>query len=232
MAALQVIDIFDTTTGKVNQLPPGQQAAGYTTGAGVAWTPAQFAAHTTPFPAVRIDQDSHAADPTADLLDVETGAATVPEIPGWLTLARASFNAVRRPGQRWPGIYCGLSNLDRAIAACNSAGLTGVPFAIPELTNRTDAVTKVSTATGPFPRIWQQYKFAVPFDSGIVSVDWLKNVSRIVPPVIPTIPPGQWKNPNEWTWKAVAMIGQGLDGKLHVFSYDPATGKWTGPLKL
>lgn len=229
--AISVIDIFDATTRNVASLPPGHQVAGYTTGTGIRWTPDQFNAHTTPFPAVRIDQDAGAADPTADVLDVERGAATVAEIPGWLTLARASFHTAMRPGQRWPAIYCSIGTLNDAIAACQKAGIHDAPFAIAELTNRTDAVGKVSTAAGPFPRIWHQYAFGQAFDSGIVSVDWLKNVSGKVA-VTPQVPPGQWKDPKSWSWAAVGILGVGLNGELYAFTYDPATGKWTGPIHV
>jgi hypothetical protein len=227
---LSVIDIYDTTTDNVSDLPAGQQVAGYTTGRGIAWTPAQFAAHIKPYPAVRIDQDAGAADPTADILDVENGAATVPEIPGWLILARASFNGAHRPGQRWPGIYCSLGSLNAAIAACNTAGLSNVPFAIAELTNRADAVVNVSTATGSFPRIWQQYKFGSAYDSGIASVDWLKEVSGMPP--TPQVPPGQWNAPKSWSWQCVVITGLGLNGELYQFTYNPKTGTWTGPVKI
>jgi len=178
--ATAVIDIYDGTTADASSLPPGEQAAGYTTGTGIAWSPEQFAAHNTPFPAVRIDQDTGASDPTADLLDVETNAANVGEIVRWITQARASFNTAKRPGQRWPGIYIGLGNLDAAVADLKAAGITDVPFGIPDLTNRADAVTKVSTATGPYWRAWQQYLFGQNFDSGIVSVPWLTKVSGAV----------------------------------------------------
>jgi hypothetical protein len=229
-----VIDIFDTTTVNVPSLPVNQQAAGYTTGsADIKWTPAQFAAHTTPFSAVRIDQDSGASDPTADILDVENGAATVVEIPHWLTLARESFNNGHRLGQRWPGIYCNLGTLDSAINVCILNGLSNVPFAIADLTNRADAAAKVSAATGPFPRVWQQYQFGTQFDSGMVSVDWLKKVSTVMPPA-PTIqsPPGQWNDPKSWSWQCVVITGLGMNGEVYQFTFNPKTGNWTGPVKL
>jgi hypothetical protein len=174
---IPVIDIYDTTTMLVDKLPPTQQAAGYTTGVGIAWTTAQFAAHARPYPAVRIDQSLAATDPTADILDVESGAATVADVAPWLIKARESYSGNARPGQRWPGIYCTLSNLDTVIASLTAAGITSCPFAIPDLTTRADAVTKVSTATGNFPRVWQQWAFGASYDSGIVSVPWLTTVS-------------------------------------------------------
>lgn len=190
--AIPILDMYDTTQDKVSQLPAGQQSAGYTTGSvSVKWTPAQFAAHVNPTPAVRIDQDSGASDPTADILDVENGAATVSEIVRWIQLARQSFNAGTRLGQRWPGVYCSLNTLNAAVAVLTNANLSNVPFGIAELTNRQDAVTKVSTATGPFPRIWQQYAFGGNFDSGIVSLPWLQHVS---------VKPVQHITQDQWRW--------------------------------
>lgn len=189
---IQVTDMFDTTGDKVSHLPANTQVAGYTTGpVNIRWTTAQFAAHTTPTPAVRIDQDSGASDPTADILDVENGAATVSEIPTWIQLARDSFNKVKRPGQRWPGVYCSLNTLDSAVQMLSQHGINNVPFGIAELTNKADATTKVSSATGPFPRVWQQYAFGSNFDSGIVSVPWLANVSAL--PTTKTIQQDQWR---------------------------------------
>lgn len=190
--AITVLDMYDTTGDKVSQLPAGHQVAGYTTGsAGVKWTPAQFAAFTNPTPAVRIDQDSSAADPTADILDVENGAATVAEIPHWITLARQSFNSGMRLGQRWPGVYCATGTLTAAVNILTQNNLTNVPFGIADLTNRTDAITKVSTATGPYPRVWQQYAFGGSYDSGIVALPWLQNVS---------VKPVQHITQDQWRW--------------------------------
>lgn len=214
---VDVIDMYDATTLDVSTLPVGQQAAGYTTGVDVAWTEAQFAAHTSPYPAVRIDQDTGAKDYTADILDVETNAANLTEIVRWITNARVSFNDGTRPGQRWPGIYCGLNNLDQAVANLTAANITDVPFGIPDLTNRADAVTKVSTATGPYYRVWQQYLFGNTYDSGIVSVPWLTKVSTTMtdptPPKVPasfSIPgvPGNWK-----VNSPVVITGLGPEGE-------------------
>src|SRR5262249_43919060 len=35
----------------------------------------------------------------------------------------------------------------------------------------------------------------------------------VTTPAQPPVPPGQWKNPDEWTWKDAYMTGVGLDGK-------------------
>ncbi len=216
--AIAVIDMYDTIGKNVNLLPAGQQAAGYATGSGdVPWSEAQFLAHGTPHAAVRIDQDTGASDPQADMLDVETNAANLGEIVRWLGEARASFKAATRPGQRWPGIYVGLGNLNQAVANLTSAGITDVPFGIPDLTNHADATAKVSEATGNYYRVWQQYAFGSSYDSGVVSVPWLERVStKVSTPVPPTgsagftIPgiPGVWK-----AGSPVVISGLGPEGE-------------------
>jgi len=40
----------------------------------------------------------------------------------------------------------------------------------------------------------------------------------------PPVPPGQWKNPDEWTWKDAYQLGIGLDGEFHVFHLE--NGAW------
>lgn len=47
-----------------------------------------------------------------------------------------------------------------------------------------------------------------------------------VNPVVATPPPGQWHNPDAWTWKDVIVSGVGLDGNLYTFAYDPTTNLW------
>jgi hypothetical protein len=44
--------------------------------------------------------------------------------------------------------------------------------------------------------------------------------------VTPTVPPGQWANPNAWTWETATLAGQGLDHKPHTFAYNATTGGW------
>ena len=35
----------------------------------------------------------------------------------------------------------------------------------------------------------------------------------------PAPPPGQWDNPEAWTWQSAVTAGTGLDGKLHMFHF-------------
>lgn len=181
----------DATGGNSNQIPVGTQAVGYTTGPNVAWTTAEFAAHVTPYPAIRIDQDPNATDYTADILDVEAQAATVPEIVNWITKARANYAAHVRPEQRWPGIYCQVSNLNSAVAALESAGLTNVPFWLTEPgTALSTATTAVATATGSYPLIGVQYEFGTVVDYDVFSETWVKTMTGVKPVDPPAVQTG------------------------------------------
>ena len=116
--------VFDATHDNVGALPAGAQVAGYSTGTGthIKWTDADFAAHPG---AVRIDQDPAASDPTADVLDIEAGAATPASAPGWVTRALASRASQARPGQRSPPL-CQTRLRHRSEAnLCTEQGETG-----------------------------------------------------------------------------------------------------------
>ncbi len=115
------VPVYDAVRVNIAQLPPGY-AAGYSTGTGIVpWTAADWAAHPG---AVRIDQDPAASDPTADILDVEAGAATFADCPGWYKRALADYRSAARPGQRAPAIYASLSNLPAVANALISGGVT------------------------------------------------------------------------------------------------------------
>jgi hypothetical protein len=114
---------YDAITVNVGGLPAGQRAGYDTGGSIIAWTPAQWAANPG---AVHIDQDGSASVPTSDILDVESGAATIGDIPSWLKRASAAFSANSRPGQRWPCVYTMGSNLAAATSAIESSGVPGV----------------------------------------------------------------------------------------------------------
>lgn len=77
--------MLDATHGAVPNIPlTTTKIAGYVTGSGgIAW----IASDWQRFPhagLVRIDQDAAASVPSADVLDVENGAATPSETPGWV----------------------------------------------------------------------------------------------------------------------------------------------------
>lgn len=178
---IETIFAYDATTGNEHLLPTDVQAGGYDTGGGIAWTPAQFARHIQPYPAYHYDQDPNAADPLADFLDVEAGAAREDEIVNWILRARACFMQNKRPGQRWPGLYMSENNVPGAVVILHSAGLVNVPFAVANYNiSQAEAVRRVSNATGPYPAVLYQFtdqELGGAADGNIVSVPWLTNVS-------------------------------------------------------
>ena len=181
-----VIDCTGANLAAVNP-PAGVLMAGYITGSGaVPWTGAQFTAHPG---AIRIDQSpvNTALDETADLLDVENGAATLADLPQWVHDAWYSFNTRKRPGQREPAIYSFQSNLTPIANTLVTAGITsGVNLFLSKPMPRTEAEQLVTTASGPFPIVGVQYAFEPLLDVSLVSTAWLSNVSKKQLPPMPT----------------------------------------------
>lgn len=164
---------FDCIRANIGSAPAGL-LAGYTTGSpDIRWTAADWAAHPG---AVRIDQDAAASDGTADVLDVEAGAATVAEVPGWSKRALASYHAGTRPGQRRPLIYMSQVNVTPVAnvltAAAMADGSVGLFIADWDLT-QAQAVAEVLAASGPFPVSGLQFKNAGLFDIDVFSSAWL-----------------------------------------------------------
>lgn len=153
---------YDATGLNERVIPLTAQAAGYDTGSGnVPWTAAQFARHTTPYPAIHIDQDPNAIDATADFLDVEAFAATVGEVVGWIGRARDAFDSGKRRGQRWPGIYCSMSLINTVVGALHAARVVSVPFWIANYGYSSAAaqayVAAPSNATADYPTVGFQH---------------------------------------------------------------------------
>jgi len=171
-----VVQGWDATGANLDSAPPGQGAT-YTTGSGgVAATAAQLAARPG---IVRICQDAGATDTTADVLDVESGAATIADVATWLPAARASFNAGTRPSQREPAIYVDQSNLT-ALADTYPADspLCPIPIWVARW-GRTpaEAAADIANPSGPYPLIAEQFANGALWDSDAWSADWLANVS-------------------------------------------------------
>ncbi|HEY1700810.1 MAG TPA: hypothetical protein VGG75_13955 [Trebonia sp.] len=175
---------FDATHLFIGQLPRGSQACGYDTGSnGVAWTAADWAAHPG---AVHIDQDVHASDFTADVLDCEKGAVPVGSglIPLWAESAQHNFRLAVRPGQRMPAIYCSASNVTANVNALVRGGIKGgvglwvASWGI----GQNAAVADVLAGTGPFPVIGVQFSDLGDIDADVFSDAWLANTSRVPVP--------------------------------------------------
>lgn len=186
---------YDATRVEAPSLPRGAQIyAGYSTGSGdVPWTAALFAQYATALgPCLRIDQDPSASDPTADYLDVESGAATVADCPGWANRALADFRAVARRGQRTPAIYMSAGNVTAVVNSLIGGGVTsgvGLVVANWSITQAT-AITDVLAAAGPFPVVGVQFSDPGPYDVNIFSRNWLLNQAGGVqpPPAPPAVP--------------------------------------------
>jgi hypothetical protein len=169
--------VDDVTRALIGSAPAGATLAGYTTGSGgIAWGAADWAAHPT---AIRIDQDWQATDTTADVLDVEGGAATPPECGPWAIKARANFAANKRPGQRLPAIYCSLSQVNTIVTAMRAGGVTGgVGLWIADWMNSAAlAEGMIGTTYGGFKVIGVQYRNAGNYDMDVFDTGWFANRS-------------------------------------------------------
>lgn len=218
-----VVPVLDATHAGIGALPRGAQAAGYTTGsADIRWTAADWASHPG---AVRIDQDASATDHTADVLDVENGAAIPAECPGWYRAALASYEAGRRPGQRHPAIYCSLFTLPAVANALVSAGITSGPGLWLANWNLSEAGAAALVTYGsatPFPVTGVQYSDqggGGAYDLSVFSSAWLAAVSAGVP-VKPPAPAPLSDVPPVFPYPAGHYLG--------VASADPAchSGYW------
>jgi len=178
---------FDVTHLYISHAPRGV-LAGYTTGSSsICWTSSDWAAHPG---AVHIDQDSRASDGTADVLDVEAGAATPQECADWAKRALAAFKAGKRPGQRMPAIYMSAFQVPAVVNALIAGGVTsgvGLWVANWNLTDA-EAVAAVKAAAGPFPIIGIQYDNAGLYDKDEFATAWLNHVSGTPVPTPPPTP--------------------------------------------
>ena len=228
-----VIDGADATGSNLASLPAGFAVlAGYSTGSdGVPWTAEQWAQHPG---AIRIDQSpvNTALDETADILDVEAGAATLADIAPWALAAEAAWARGTRPGQRHPAVYASQSNLTAVCNALAGAHVTGVGLVVANWNDTKDAATAaVQASSGPYPVVGVQYADEGLYDLDVFLASWVNTVSPQPKPPMPpapkaAVPPGQWNNPAAWQWAEVAVVGTGLDGKMHSFAYSAAGNVW------
>lgn len=221
---MSIVIVDDATHANVGALPNGVLAALYTTGsANIKATPTDFANHPK---AIHVCQDN-GSDVTADILDSEVGAASPQDVANWIPKARAAFNSNKRPGQRWPGCYASLNNLPPIANALVAAKLTDVPLWVAQWGLATvTAIADIVNASGPYPIVGMQIKNLNAYDFSLFSSTWLDRVSGS-PSVKPTIPPGQWNNPIQWTWNGpVTLSGIGMNGAHYVFIFNPDTGLW------
>lgn len=167
----------DVIHANISHLPPGV-AAGYTTGsAAIQWTSADWRTHPG---AVRICQDIGASDHTADVLDVERGAATNGECAGWFKRALGAYQSGVRPGQRSPAIYTSASNVTPVVNALIAGGVkSGCGLWVANWSiGQGTATVDVQHAAGPFPVVGVQYASNSLYDSDVFSSAWLNDVSQ------------------------------------------------------
>lgn len=168
---------YDAMGVNAHTMPAGQHC-GYLTGSGgVNWSSAQWVADPG---AVRIDQSpaNTAFDETADVLDVENGAATIGDVAAWVNAARAHFAAGTRPGQRKPMVYCNRSTLTAVANALVAAKLSDVPVWLADPGIRLSAAqSMVDSASGPFPVLGVQYAWFSSYDADVFESAWLNTMS-------------------------------------------------------
>jgi hypothetical protein len=173
---MSVVAGYDCIHNNIGRVPKGQ-LAGYTTGSrDIRWTDTDWRNHPG---AVRIDQDFNASDPSADVLDVERGAATNAECARWVKQARNDFDTVVRRGQRHPAIYTSASNVTPVVNSLIAGGVTkGVGLFVASWgVGKTRAAEMVANASGPFPIVAVQYNNGLYYDFDVFSHAWLTNVS-------------------------------------------------------
>jgi hypothetical protein len=182
---MTIVTVYDMTGANIAAAPEGAQLAGYVTGTGdVPWTAADWAAHPG---AIRIDQDPAASDATADVLDVEKGAATVADVVPWARAAYANRANGVRQGQRWPAIYASAANITPIANALEDAAITSGVFLWIANWNLTQeqAGTDILSAGGPWPVVGVQFRNSATYDVSLFSAEWLGDVTGAPPPTAP-----------------------------------------------
>jgi hypothetical protein len=186
---VQFVVAHDAIHENITKLPAGQ-ACGYTTGSSaIQWTAADFAAHLG---AVRICQDAGATDTTADVLDVERGAATNNEVAAWAKEALANFDSAKRPGQRKPAIYTSLNNVPAVVQALKAGGATASLWLADWNLSENQSIADLTTALDGIEITGVQYTDkGVFYDSDVFASAWLTDVSRVKPPVVRHVATGK-----------------------------------------
>ena len=186
--------VHDAIHANITHLPPGP-SAGYTTGTpDIRWTTTDWQHHPA---AIRIDQDIAASDFTADVLDVERGAASNSVAASWYRQTRAAYDAGKRPGQRQPAIYTSAANVTDLVNALIADGVHSGPGLWVANWNLTDAQgsADVVAAAGPFPIIGVQFHSGAFYDTSVFASAWRSAVSTAAP----TPPPagGPFQQPTQ-----------------------------------
>lgn len=203
---MSIVIGYDTTHNGLPHVPAGaKQLAGYSTqvgaGAGIEWTPQDWAAHPG---ALRICQDPRATDRTADVLDIERGAATVADAPGWYRDAVGHYHAGTRPGQRWPAFYASQDNITPLVNHLISSGIPSGPGLIIANWSISEgqAAHEVLAAGGPFPVKGMQFQSFQFYDVDLWSESWLAVVSKAPPRLVSVELISKWSDGSARTYTA------------------------------
>lgn len=172
-----IVDAFDATAANFDMLPTHGYHVGYTTGTSdIQWTSGMWARYPR---AVRICQDAGATDKTADVVDIERGAATIADAVAWYPEALANFRNGTRPGQRWPACYASMNNITPLANAFIAAKITSGPclFIADWNNDLASAIAELTHAGGPFPEIGRQFESREFYDCDVLSLAWLQRES-------------------------------------------------------
>jgi hypothetical protein len=188
--------------GAIKALPAGNLVALYDTGsASIISTAIDRGEIPSQLHTVMIDQGfTGSPNLNANVRDVENGAWTVAK-----AVNRTGWNVPR------PTLYVGFPNTVQEVAA---AGWKGDVW----LVHSGAAPTAPPTVPSGLNVVAVQFNFTnSAFD---VSVVFDPNWPNKAPAPKTPPPPGQWRDPAEWTWKQVFTGGVGLDDRLHLFELD------------
>lgn len=188
---LQVV--FDAIGTNAKKLNPnaGVIMAGYVTGTGdVPWNDALW----TKYPdAIRIDQSpvNTAADETADVYDLESGAGRLDRVTEWFKKAHSNYLSAVRPGQRYPCIYSSMTNVTPLVNQLVKDGITHSPgpaLWVADWSATTDkAVAMLVASAGPYPIVGFQYAKLQLFDESLFLNSWIHNKSVKPAPPLPKV---------------------------------------------
>jgi hypothetical protein len=223
---------YDITSANYQKRPPTGQICLYGTGTpDIQATPAMRQANPR---AIIIGQSPTVLeDATVDIIDYERGAVQLSQLPGVVRDCLDSYDHADRPGQRTPLVYASLSNIPAVAIALTTAGLkgSGVGLYVADWSyTQAQAIAQLGHEINGYPVRGWQYQSLTDYDLDVFDTEWVNTVSGTVKPVKAQVPPGQWNDAEDWTWKSVVVIGVGEDGKLYSFAYDPGTGTWSKSL--